>query len=774
MRPYVVPLFCVSVIAGVLSYEHHLKTAAFIASAASAVLFWKNVRWLAAALLALPVFYLYSHVYASVVFPTYNTPPHNSYKVLYTVSSAPDIDGDKITFWAADSNDRNRVYVSYKARSEQEVMFFKKLKSGEKCYMRGDLEIPEPKRNEFGMDFPSFLKQNGAAFIMKLKSVPDGCLSPSTSVINSLANARLAGIKHVTSRYPEDASGLLNALLFGDRNGIAPSITKAYQELGLTHLLAVSGYNVAVLIGLIFLLLGTFGMSKERIYVCLLFLIPSYTVLTGGESSIIRAGIMGCAAVFFLLLKRRVTPASIIGTAFILMLFANPFEIYSLGFQLSFYMTFVLICSKKILLLPGSSIIVMLRATLICQLTSLPFILYHFYEISIWSLPLNAVYIPFISLLLFPLTVLIVPLGAMFPALGSFCDVFLIILTEASSDLLQLAAGHTKPFILGRPNIAFLSGYTAASFYLLTYWEQKRKLAPAAFMPFAAVILLHASVPYLRGEARITFLDVGQGDSIVIELPRRDGVYLLDTGGTLNFGSQKEDWKQRKKEFDITEAAVIPALKGMGIRKIDGLILSHSDADHAGGAHLILKEFSVKKLYVPFHTQMVTQLERSILQNAVKKKTEVIRLKKGMTWNVGESLFSVLSPLGTEEESNDQSIVLWSRIESAKFMFTGDIGAEGESRILKQFKAIKANVLKVGHHGSLTSSTEEFLDAVTPDISIISAGRNNRYGHPAPEILQRLNSNHTKVLRTDINGDIRVTVKNGTIITKTMIKKENR
>ncbi|MFC7372691.1 DNA internalization-related competence protein ComEC/Rec2 [Fictibacillus iocasae] len=768
MKPFTVPLFFAAAIVGIILSDHRMWAAATVLTALSILFFWSGNRYLWASLAGLPLFFLYATAYTHYYLPTSDLPPA-AFSSLYTISSMPVIDGDKISFWAEHrEKEIGKVYVSYTAKNEAEWKSYSTLQSGEKCLITGELAYPEHKRNQYGMDFPRYLKQKGAMFVLEPRGFPERCIPPDGNVFFLLSSLRQKGVEHVNTRFSEPSAGLINALLFGERSGIPPHVTDAYQELGLTHLLAVSGYNIAVLIGLLFVVLSMSGLTKEKIYLVILLAIPAYTLLTGAESSIIRAGIMGSTAAFFLFVKRRLMPVNVIGTAFLLMLLYNPYTVYNLGFQLSFYMTFVLICSKNILLAPGTSFLVMLRATLLCQIASLPFILYHFFEISFWSLPLNALYIPFVSLLLFPLALFIVPLGAMFSSL-TFLDYILHLFIKIATNILMYAANHTQPFIFGRPSLLFLAGYMGASWFFFTVWDKKKKFFPLALLPLAVVMLLHMITPYFRDETRVTFLDVGQGDSAIIELPNRKGIYLIDTGGTLTFAEEK--WRRRKRPFDVTRSVVLPSLKGMGIRKIDALLLTHSDVDHAGGAEVILSNMKVDTLYYPFHQQKPAEIEKEIFFHAAKRQVKIVKMKEGMTWRRGSGLFTVLSPDGSEEESNEQSIVIWSKLSGRSFLFTGDIEEKGEARLSKTYDSFKTDVLKVAHHGSRTSSAASFLQKAQPHISVISAGKNNRYGHPDREVVERLKKTGSSIYRTDTDGDIIITVKKGRLkVRKTMNK----
>ena len=260
--------------------------------------------------------------------------------------------------------------------------------------------------------------------------------------------------------------------------------------------------------------------------------------------------------------------------------------------------------------------------------------------------------------------------------------------------------------------------------------------------------------PYLNPNGEVTFIDVGQGDSILIMLPFQQQVILIDTGGKPSFGKE-EMWRQRESTFDIGGDVVLPFLKSKGIRELDLLLLTHGDFDHGGGAKEILEGISIKRLLLDQGIEQ-TEVEANIMQIARTKSVPVSNAKVGQSWSVGKANFTVVQALQTKEE-NDGSIVLHASVGGYSWLLMGDVEAEGEHQLLAGRSLPKIDVVKVGHHGSATSSSSEFIDRVTPDIAIISVGEDNRYGHPDEDVLERYQKHGVSILRTDLNGTIRYT-----------------
>jgi len=264
---------------------------------------------------------------------------------------------------------------------------------------------------------------------------------------------------------------------------------------------------------------------------------------------------------------------------------------------------------------------------------------------------------------------------------------------------------------------------------------------------------------------QIVFLDVGQGDSIFIKMPYNQGNYLIDTGGVMPF--EKENWQQRGSSFDPGKKIVVPFLKSEGIRTLDKMILTHGDADHIGGANAILEEIEVKQLIIPRISDR-SDLEQSSINTAREKGTDVYLAGMGTGWKTAQGDFLILNPSESMGERNDQSIVLQAAIGGKKWLFTGDLGIEGENTMVRKITDFDIDVLKVGHHGSKYSSSDLFLERTNPDFAVISVGEKNRYGHPGEEVIKRFEERGIRIFRTDKDGAIiyKFTGNSGTFTTQ--------
>lgn len=677
------------------------------------------------------------------------------------VATIPDIDGDFLSFRL--QTEQETLLVQHKIATFQDRDWLKEnLHQGMVCQLNGEMSVPDGKRNFAGMDFALYLKRERIHWLVRADTLNElSCRSESGSVIDKISSFRENGIRYVEKNYPPDVSGLMNALVYGYREGIPININEAYQQMGLTHLLAVSGFNVAILMGLLFIACIRIGFTRENTAIAIACIIPLYILITGSEASIVRAGAMGMLILLLQRFKLKIHPLFAISSVFLFMLVCDPYYAFRLGFQLSFLNIFALLLSSRFILSRYTSYMAQIAAsTVICQLVSFPLMIYHFFEISLWSVPLNLLFIPLISVIILPVTCVGLLFCLLSPNLGDIILYPAVHLLRLTNDLLLKLQNANFDLVFGQPPLFFFVLYYAGIFFLLIRWETfglHRKLcAPLLILVCAG--FFHWQYPLLEPRSKVTFLNVGQGDSILIELPHRKGNYLIDTGGSMSF--EKEEWKKRKQEYNVTKEVVLPALKARGIRKITKLILTHGDMDHIGGAETVLTNVSVEEVMYP-NGKLAGPLEKHVLNTAAELGIPISVAVRGKAWRVEDHVFNVISPYGDETESNARSVVLWAKISGRSFLFTGDLEEEGEGRIIKDQAAIKADVLKAGHHGSQTSSTAPFIDKAAPEYAIISAGKNNRYGHPHGEVLDRFKERGAAILRTDKLGDIEFLIKGG-------------
>ena len=275
---------------------------------------------------------------------------------------------------------------------------------------------------------------------------------------------------------------------------------------------------------------------------------------------------------------------------------------------------------------------------------------------------------------------------------------------------------------------------------------------------FLALVLIHKEIKYFDDSLFVTMLDVGQGDSIFLQFPYNEGNILIDTGGIVSY--KKEKWAESRDEYSIVKSRSIPYLKSIGIDRINYLILSHGDYDHMGEAINLVNNFKVKK--VIFNCGEFNDLEKKLIKVLDKKKIKYYSCIKEL--NIDNNKLYFLQTKEYDNE-NDNSNVIYTELDGYKFMFMGDAGIDKEKDILDKYNLSNVDVLKVGHHGSKTSSSKKFIDETNPKYGVISVGKNNRYGHPNKEVLNTLSN--SKIYRTDEDGSIMFKIKNNKLKIKT-------
>ncbi len=446
----------------------------------------------------------------------------------------------------------------------------------------------------------------------------------------------------------------------------------------------------------------------------------------------------------------------------------DPYYIIDIGFQLSFLVSLFLILSSSTIIAAHNSYWKQLVVvTMIAQICALPLILNNNYEISLLSVPLNFIYVPLMSVLILPLSIISFILSHLYEPLASIPILVLSSILEHSDSLLeQTRKFSTFTLVFGKPPGWLFIIYYVSIIYFFIGWEKSKK--NSSLQKGVALLLLVSSYhwfsPFLLNEGKITMIDVGQGDSILIELPYRKAVYLIDTGGAVPFS--EEEWQKRKKPFKVGEDIITPLLKAKGIRTIDKIILTHGDLDHIGGTEAIIQNFNVKEVIVGSgHVETSKSEEEKALYTLIKmKKITLKAAQKGDSWRIGRFAFYVVGPSGKEDNKNDGSIVLYTALGGKRWLFTGDLEEKGERNLLKQYPKIKADVLKIGHHGSLTSTSKSFIEQINPKVALISVGKKNRFGHPHRDVIELLEKQNITILRTDKNGAIcyKFSGKNGT------------
>lgn len=508
----------------------------------------------------------------------------------------------------------------------------------------------------------------------------------------------------------------LKLFILGDKKGTQESYNY-YKDIGVAHLLAISGMHVGVFVSIMRKIL--FFLSKKHqnkfISVVLLF----YAFITGFTASILRV------VVFFIInsinkdYDFKLPRMKVFLLSLYLLILINPFFITNVGFLYSFACFFTMIIINKYL--HKNYFKNLFIITFYMTLFTLPITVSLNYEINLMVFVSNFLLIPFVSYILFPFALVTVLFKFLNPVFT-----FLTFIMEKVAYYLSLA-NFTK-IIIPKTSIVLIIIYYVLLISFI-YFNKKRYL-----VMLISLIVFIKIVPFLKPNANIIFLDVSQGDSMLYITKNQSEVYMFDTGGIRN-----------KSVSDNT----LMYLKSLGISKIDYLILTHGDFDHCGDAENVINKFKVKN--VIFNNDGFKTIEKNIINILDKKSISYYQSKDISLPNI-KFLNSKLF-----DNENDNSIVTLINQSGIKFLLMGDAGKDVEYAILNKYNLKDITFLKVGHHGSNTTCSETFINYIKPKYSIISVGKKNRFGHPKKEVLNTLKN--TKIYRTDHDGSIEILIR---------------
>lgn len=662
------------------------------------------------------------------------------------------INGQRLSGFAR-TETGEKLYVMYTLSSELEKHFYETTSiTGFTYVVQGELVAPNPSAHTYAFSFEKYLMSKGARGIFEVKSWT--LMSEKKTISSVLAKYRFHLKKHIETSFPPPLIAEAQALLIGLRD-MDDELQRAYQKLGITHLFAISGLHVALVSWLFYEGLLRLGIRKEMAIIVLLIMLPVYGVVAGGAPSVIRAVSIVELIMLLRFTRWHMSVDDALAISFICFVLLEPGVIFQIGFQLSYLATASLIYSRGIFQdrnwLQKSFLI-----TFVCQLLVYPLLLYHFYELSISSFLANIIFVPLFSFIILPINILMVIATFLsMPLANILFEVYEPLRNWLTEAILFLQALPLQLWSPGKPAF-WLVCIAFVSVLFSLYFLEAKHYSKVAIVLLIPAFCIHLA-PIFYKETKITFLNVGQGDCTIIELPFRRAVYVVDAGGVLRF--RQEPWKVSNSPYEVGRQVVVPFLKGKGIREVDILILTHPDADHVEGAEEVLEEITMREIHVT-PGSLNTPAMQDLLAEATKQKVPVKEKMEGTSWHVGSTSFHYLSPRDTHYEGNDDSIVLFIQQQSFRALLTGDLEEAGERQLIKLYGQQLANItlLKAGHHGSKTSSIEPFVELLQPALTVFSAGRNNRYQHPHDIVVERFKKRRLATKTTSIDGTIEVTI----------------
>lgn len=637
-----------------------------------------------------------------------------------------------------------------------------KPKYGALVALAGEIKPPSYPTNPGQFDYGSYLKQKGVAGLFKLKSlkVIEPRFGNPFKRLAYYLKKKILAINNQTLPYPY--SDLYTGLVFGDHGTQLPDdMSDNFQKVGLMHLLVVSGSQVALLSGILLSIFRIFQCSNNITYILVTASNILFYFITGGGASIFRAVLMSQVALGIKMLKRNSDIYHIIACTALIMLLLNPISLFNLGAQLSFIATFALLFGvPKITSLFPENWPKLIKETLSVSLApfifTTPLIWYAFQNISPISILSNLIVINWIEFLVvvgFFSTVIGFVLLPLTQIINNFCLVVMIILDKLVSFLANIPFSViyiTKPSIL-----VVLILYVLIIFVLNAIQFKKTKKLVYAFIAFLLLLFLLLLPSLLPSKyMKVTFIDVGQGDSILIETPNKRTI-LIDAGDL------KRDFKTGAVVSDAGKNIVMPILNYKGINKLDLLISTHFHNDHIGGVPYILSNIVVGTAldnggYHKHCQNYYDVIKKKAIKRVAVRAGQAIKLDKSVTLNILYPINPDTTPKNYfEDNENNNSIVVKLSYKDIDFLFTGDLEHEKEEALVSLYQEkLNSEVLKLGHHGSNTSSSEEFIDTVSPIFGIVSVGKKNKFRHPSKKTLARFHNRKIKTIRTDKKGAI--------------------
>ncbi len=559
---------------------------------------------------------------------------------------------------------------------------------------------------------------------------------------------------------PAKNAGILSAMMLGEMTLLDPEMKELYQQSGISHILAISGLHISLLGLTLYRLLRRIRIPLFPAAGISVFIIFSYGILTNFSVSTNRAVVMMIILMAAGLIGRTYDLLSATAFSALVILIQSPLQVQNAGFLLSFGAILGIALMNPILsfLIPfKNKILDGLISSLGIQIITLPIILYYFYEVPTYSVIINMIILP-TSTIIILLSVLAVILGGIYLPFGMFAIGAVHYLLNFYEWVCRVGAKLPgKNILLGRPDLwAVIAYYSIILLVVCFRLKVKRKIC-VLLLSFLVVIFIKSKNITLN----VTFLDVGQGDGIFMMTPKGT-TYLVD-GGSSDISK-------------VGQYRIEPYLKVSGIGTLDYAIVTHMDSDHISGLKELMDAMEetkgdkktgiykgniiIRNLILPDISQK-DEAYKEFVTLALSRGIKVWYIKKGDTIEDGEVKITCLHPDTNYNftSRNAYSTVLGVSFKQFDLLLTGDLEAEGEDMVLKELKAQPDyDVLKVAHHGSKYSTYEEFLDLVKPEFSIISCGKDNSYGHPDPELLDRLK---------EAGSDVKITYESGAVTIKT-------
>lgn len=541
----------------------------------------------------------------------------------------------------------------------------------------------------------------------------------------------IAVIKHIhQSTLPAPYDAILLSIIFGSKASPVPySIQDDFRRAGVIHTLVVSGQQVSLILGLCATIFKSFKLPLPLNFLLSTAANLTFMIMTGAGASIVRSSIMAEIALVGMLIDRQRDAIISLFVSAVIMLIINYEYLFDIGFQLSFLATWALIyLAPKIEKIIKSPILAVSLAPIIA---TTPIIAYNFCQINIISIISNIIIVPIVEVLVL-LGFITTILGAMFLPFAQILNYSNLMILKGLLLFVQFFANIPfSQMFVSQFSFVWVICYFAVLFLILRRSSAKLIIL-VVICAFSWSFASGSSTSLRQNELKVTFFDVGQGDSILVQTPSHKNM-LIDAGSRY----------------------VSTYLHKLGVKTLDLVILTHPHADHICGIDRIIREINIKEI-IDNGTIYESYYYKNYMNLLKENKIKLLTGAYGQVIDFGDGAVGTILKGNINSTTNNNSVVLRLVYGDVSFLFTGDTEREGEENMLERGLNLKSDILKVGHHGSSTSTSQPFLDAVVPRTAVISVGAGNKFYHPNTPTISRLRTAGIEIFRTDQRGTITV------------------
>ena len=634
------------------------------------------------------------------------------------------------------------------------------IKFGDYIKINAKIELPSKARNYMGFDYKRYLKSKKIiATILDVENVEILDVNKANTAENIFNSVRNNIKKIMYKLLTKDARELVIGMMIGDKEELDANITENFKNSNLTHMLAVSGAHISyVILGLNLMLKKTSNRFRKIFIICFLIFFVGVTDFT---PSVQRASIMAILLLISTMLYRSQDTYTSIAFSGLVILIINPYSFFDVGFQLSFGGTIGIVLMYNNLIKRFKTngklkdyIVSSVCVSVCANLIIIPIMAFNFNTVSLTFWISNLLAGPFLGVIIilgfcvYLLSFVIFPVAKIISIPLKYLIYILLIIVKYCSKIPFSSITIRTPYIFE------ILIYYIVLYLVFNYAKIKPYFKKLVVIILIAILIANSCIHVQNhGKMIIYFIDVGQGDSTLIRTAKNKTI-LIDGGGSEN------------SSFDVGEKTLLPYLLDRKITVLDYVVISHFDTDHCGGILYLMEHLKVKNIIISKQGKESSNYNK--FKNIVLDKgIYVIFVKKGDKIKIdNETYMDVLFPsnnLISDNILNNNSIVTKICYNNFSILFTGDVEEIAENEICSQYNTtnkLKANILKVAHHGSKTSSTAEFIKMVKPQIALIGVGEKNKFGHPNDGVIQRLKNMNTKIYRTDKMGEIVIQINN--------------